>query len=479
MATWHGVDKNVLNAPKNVTKLAHQPPVAMPTHHDPYSLSPADVQPPPRSLSQALRFVGPGMVLAASIVGSGELIATTTLGAEVGYRALWIVLFSCLIKPIIQAEMGRYTIVSGQTGLAGFNTVPGPKWRINWVVAGWVVMTLITQLQIGAMFAGVAQVMHLLLPAVSVRAWVLVFLVLTLALLLGGGYARIERLAMFKVGFFTLITLMAALVLLRMPEYFSWPQLAEGFRLQLPQQGLSTGVAVFGIVGVGAAELFMYPYWCVEKGYARSTGPADALAAWVERAKGWIKVMHTDILVSMLVYTLATVAFYLLGAGILHGMGLVPASKDMIVTLSNIYTQTLGPWSLGLFYAGAVATLYGTIFASTAANSRVFADLMHLLGFFEGHHYPTRLRFQRAFTVLLTVLPVLLYFWIEAPVQMVLAGGIAQSLMLPVIGVGTLYLHHRHIPQALRPSWLVTVALWAAVLLISAAMGYYVWSKFY
>ena len=32
------------------------------------------------------------MVLAAAIVGSGELIATTTLGAQVGYAALWIVL---------------------------------------------------------------------------------------------------------------------------------------------------------------------------------------------------------------------------------------------------------------------------------------------------------------------------------------------------------------------------------------------------
>ena len=54
------------------------------------------------------------MVLAASIVGSGELIATTTLGAQVGYTALWIILLSCLIKPVVQAELGRYTIASGR-----------------------------------------------------------------------------------------------------------------------------------------------------------------------------------------------------------------------------------------------------------------------------------------------------------------------------------------------------------------------------
>ena len=46
------------------------------------------------------------MVLAASIVGSGELIATTTLGAQVGFAALWIILVSCPIKPVVQAELG-------------------------------------------------------------------------------------------------------------------------------------------------------------------------------------------------------------------------------------------------------------------------------------------------------------------------------------------------------------------------------------
>ena len=64
------------------------------------------------------------------------------------------------------------------------------------------------------MFGGVSQVMHLLVPAIPVRVWVVVFLAITLALLLGGGYDRVERFAMVKVGLFTVITIMAAVVLL-------------------------------------------------------------------------------------------------------------------------------------------------------------------------------------------------------------------------------------------------------------------------
>ena len=441
---------------------------------DPYQLEIADVVDPPRAFTAILRRIGPGIILAASIVGSGELIATTTLGAQVGYTAMWVIVLSCLIKPIVQAELGRYSIATGETGLAGFNLVPGPRWKVNWIVWAWALMTVLTQLQIGAMFGGVSQVMFQLIPSIPVNAWVLIFLGITLALLLGGGYERIEGLAMIKVGLFTLLTFLAAVVLTRMPQYFSWADVWQGFNFRLPGEGLSTAVAVFGITGVGASELFMYPYWCVEKGYARCAGKRDASPEWRARAEGWIRVMHVDIFVSMFIYTIATIAFYLLGAGILHGMGKVPAAKDMISVLSNIYTQTLGAWSLWIFYLGAIATLYGTIFAATAANSRVYADMFRLMGFFDHTDYAARVRYRRGFVLFLTIFPVCLFMLVQSPVKMVIAGGVVQALMLPVIGIGTLYLRHRQLPAEVRPSGWVTLSLWGATFVIVVLMGYYI-----
>ncbi|MEW5976899.1 MAG: Nramp family divalent metal transporter [Acidobacteriota bacterium] len=442
---------------------------------DPYELRPEDEADPPISLLATLRRIGPGMILAASIVGSGELIATTTLGAEVGYAAMWVIIFSCLIKPAVQAEIGRYTIATGETGLAGFNRVPGPRWKVNWIVWAWSLMVMMSLLQVGAMFGGVSQVMNQIFPGVAVNVWVIVFTILTLALLLGGGYGRIEGLAMIKVGLFTLLTFLSALLLTRMPQYFSWKELAEGFKFQLPGNGLATAVAVFGITGVGASELFMYPYWCVEKGYARFAGRRSSDPAWKRRAGGWIRVMHIDIFASMIVYTLATVAFYLLGAGVLNGMGLVPAAQDMISVLSNIYTQTLGSWSLWIFYVGAIATLYGTIFAATAANSRVFADMCRLMGRFRADDYGSRTRYRNGFIVFLTVFPAFLFMFVQSPVKMVVVGGLAQALMLPIIGIGTLYLHHRHLPKEVAPSLWISVAVWVATILMTSLMGYYCW----
>jgi Mn2+/Fe2+ NRAMP family transporter len=444
----------------------------MSTINDPYQLRPEDVIEPPKTFFDTLKRIGPGMILAASIVGSGELIATTTLGAKVGYTALWIIILSCLIKPIVQAELGRYVIATGETGLAGFNRAPGPRAKVNWIVWAWAAMTMMTMMQIGAMFGGVSQVMHLLIPSVSVKLWVVIFLGITLALLLGGGYERIERLAMIKVGLFTTLTFLAALLLIRMPQYFSWEAFWGGFKFEMPGDGFADAVAVFGITGVGASELFMYPYWCVEKGYARFAGRIEDSAEWRHRARGWVRVMHTDIGASMIIYTVATIAFYLLGAGVLNGMKLVPKDSEMISTLSNIYTQTLGGWSRWLFYAGAIVTLYGTIFAATAANSRVFADMLRLMGVFSADDVAARTRYRNLFVILLTVIPVALIFIFTDPVHMVKIGGIAQAMMLPVIGLGAVYLRHRHLPKEIQPSRWVTVGLWVAAALIVWLMGY-------
>jgi hypothetical protein len=307
---------------------------------------------------------------------------------------------------------------------------------------------------------------------VPAPAWALAFLVLTLVLLLGGGYERVERLALVKVALFTLLTLLAALVLTRQGGSFSWASVGEGLRFRLPEAGFATAVAVFGITGVGATELFMYPYWCVEKGYARFVGPPDGSPGRLRRARGWIRLMHGDVAASMVLYTLATTAFYLLGAGVLSPLGLVPSANDMIPTLSRLYTDTLGGWVLPLFYLGATITLYGTIFAATAAHSRLFADLCRVLGLFDRADYARRLAWRRRFTVLLTVVPVLLYLLFESPVKMVVAGGISQSVMLPIAGAGALVLRHRLLPRDLAPGRLLTAGLWVATLVMAAVTAY-------
>lgn len=439
---------------------------------NPYELRAESVEEPPLMLSAIALRVGPGIILASTIVGSGELIATTVLGAEHGYSLLWLIIVSCVIKIVVQNELGRYTIGSGETSLEAFDRVPGPRLGASWVVWAWFLSLALALVAVGGMLGGIAQVVHQIVPAVPIVAWVWVINIGTLIVLSVGRYELIERFSMAMVAGFTLMTVGAAFVLLDSPQYFSWGAIVEGLSFRMPEDGFLSAVAVMGLTGVGASELGIYPYWCLEKGYARFTGPHDDTPSWTRRAHGWIRVLGFDVVNSMVIYTFATIAFYLLGAGILNGMGIVPRGTEMIETLSNMYTATLGEWSGYVFLIGAVAVLYSTVFAGTAARSRMLADWLGIMKAYDKGNYGLRLRFQRLFVVVLLVVPSLYYMFFQEPVMMVKMAGAVEAMMLPIIGFSTVYLRYRHLPSSIAPKGWITLALWVTSALMAVMMGY-------
>jgi hypothetical protein len=333
-------------------------------------------------------------------------------------------------------------------------------------------MITMTLMQIGAMLGGISEILNGLAPDVPVNVWVWTLAAGTATMLIFGQYRFVERFSMGLVVSFTALTASCAVLLFKLPEYFSWASLLDGLAFHLPQGGFLTAVAAFGITGVGANELVMYPYWCIEKGYARHAGKRDGSEAWRRRALGWINVMGFDVVNCMIIYTFATVAFYLLGGGILHGMGIVPQGSEMIKLLSNMYTETLGSWSLYLFLVGAFAVLYSTLFSSTAANSRCLADFAGMLGVYDRTNYAMRVRATRIAVVCILIIPSIYFMFIKEPVLMVKIGGVAQASMLPIIAFSTVYLRYRHLPKAVIPKGWMTLALWVSAAVMAIMMGY-------
>ena len=119
---------------------------------------------PPTTPYQIMRNLGPGIIIAGSIVGSGELIATTKVGAEAGFWLLWLIIVGCVIKVFAQIEMGRYTITWNETPLMALNKVPGPRFKVNWIVWYWTIMTLLIISQQGGIVGGVGQALAISQP---------------------------------------------------------------------------------------------------------------------------------------------------------------------------------------------------------------------------------------------------------------------------------------------------------------------------
>lgn len=457
------------------------------TVHDPYVLTPDEVRDPPPTLRQALRRIGPGMILAASIVGTGELIATTHAGAKAGFAILWLVILSCFIKVFVQIELGRHAVSNGETTLTSFARLPGPGRLFTW---WWFFMMLTTQTQISAMIGGIGYTIHMIVPGITgdlarpALPWAILVALLTTVLLIRGTYRLIERTMIVLVVLFTVLTLACVVLLPFNEEYaFGWGNVASGLTFHIPADKavILAAIAMIGITGVGASELIAYPYWCIEKGYARNVGPKEDSDAWLHRARGWLRVMKLDAWVSMVVYTLATLAFFILGAAVLHageGDGLPDKIDEMLQSLTNMYTPVLGAGSAKIFIVlGAFAVLFSTLVASTAANSRMATDFLRVNGFISPQGPQERFRWVQRFSVGLMLLGLTLFTLFPNPVYMVMIGGFAQALTLPMIAAAAIYLRYRRTDRRLTPGLVWSVLLWLSLMAFLAAALYGLWSQ--
>jgi len=445
---------------------------------DPYAVDRSLVLEPPTHFLGMLKYLGPGFILSASIVGSGELIATTALGAEAGFVALWVIIVSCLVKVFVQLEFGKHAIHSGETTFEALNQLPGPKFgKGSWATWLWLVMMLIKPLQVGGIIGGVGLIMNIIFPAVPVWVWVCLAAPTVSLMIFRGKYQFIERLSLFMIGAFALFT-MACLIGVQFTEFaMTRAQVIEGlsFWNGIPVAVIGVAIAAFGITGVGGDEVMAYNYWLLEKGYAARTGPREETPDWNRRARGWIRVMYWDAFLSMLVYTFMTIAFYLLGAAILHAQGLKPQGFETVRTLSRMYTDSLGSWAEIAFLIGAFFVLFSTLFSALAAWSRLFSDAFSSVGWMDYHDPASRGRMIAILSFFFPVLWAALFFFFKDPVFMVLAGGAITAAILLLVVLGAIHFRYRRLPESLRPTITYDIGFWASVISIVGLAVLAVW----
>ncbi|MCA8982541.1 MAG: Nramp family divalent metal transporter [Planctomycetaceae bacterium] len=492
---------------------------------------------PTRGLS-VLKQLGPGLIIAGSIVGSGELIATTKTGAQAGITLLWLIILGCVVKVFVQVEMGRHTITHGQTALEALNQIPGKVYSINWIVWFWFAMMIASAVQLGGIVGGVGQSAAIAMPitgdyrhAIALpsgkeiawmiqwehaahvndpefqkrspaeqqrilsggqflkerleklgtrgadavqtirtggklkdpytyddKIWALFATIITSILLFHGRYSLIQNVTTVLVVTFTFVTI-GNFVSLQFTQQWSisGAEILRGLSFGLPSglgetRPLATALATFGIIGVGASELVAYPYWCLEKGYALHTGPRDDSEAWIKRARGWMRVMHIDVLLSMIVYTVATVAFYLVGVAVLYRFGRDPEGMRMTSTLAEAYVPVFGEYARWMFLIGAIAVLYSTFLVATASHTRLYTDFFKLLGWLPRNNPRLHWKSISLLGIFLPILCLVIFCSDVKPDVAVLLSGIMQATLLPMLGVGALFFRYRQCDPRLRPS---------------------------
>jgi hypothetical protein len=194
--------------------------------------------------------------------------------------------------------------------------------------------------------------------------------------------------------------------------------------------------------------------------------------------------MQLDAWFSMIVFTLATVAFYFMGAAVLSrklATGLIVKNdldgSGMLRTLSQMYVEALGTWAKPFFLIGAWAVLFKTLYVATAANSRMMADFLHLGGFYRYRTPRERDGVVKFFCAVFPLFALSVFLFYPKPLRLVMIGGISQALMLPLIAGATLYLRYRDSDPRVGPKKLSDTFTWLAFAGIAAVAAFTLFSQ--
>tara|TARA_B100002052_G_scaffold99444_1_gene91913 strand:+ start:831 stop:2165 length:1335 start_codon:yes stop_codon:yes gene_type:complete len=434
------------------------------------------MQTAPKTFKERLKFIGPSVIVTGSVVGSGSIVMTPLLGAAAGFLLLWWLLLSMWSKPIIQAEISRYVVVTRKTFLEAFADMPGFKTTIQGKTTSWLVWFMFIGVipsiaGMGGLAGAVAEAGNTMFPLLSTEVWVLISCLITWLLLYFGSYRSLERTLLAMVLFFSFMTLIIALAMQSTEYQVNLNQISEGLSFSLPTEYLPLALAVFGFTGISYGEIMAYTYWCLEKGYAENTGND------IEEKKHWIKTMQTDVWITVFFITLGTLPFFFLGAGVLNNVPELQESLatssfwdvDVISSLQNMFSLVLGGWAKWLFIILAFFVLFSTLLSGTAAFTRTISDYLISMGLVK-EKTDTRTKLIKLVAFVIPFLSGLFYFILPNPITLLLIAGIWAAMGLPIVNIGALYLINKLEP-ALQPKVSTKVILWVSLVLQLSLAG--------
>ena len=395
---------------------------------------------------------------------------TPLLGAAAGFILLWWLLLSMWSKPIIQAEIARYIVVTKKTFLEAFADMPGFKTTIQGKTTSWLVWFMFIGVipsiaGMGGLAGAVAEAGNTMFPFLTLEIWVVISCLVTWILLYFGSYKSLEKTLLVMVLFFSFMTMIIAIAMQSTDYQVSAAQVSSGLSFSFPSGYLPLALAVFGFTGISYGEIMAYTYWCLEKGYAENSGNN------VEETKHWIKTMQTDVWVTVFFITLGTLPFFFLGAGVLYNIPELQQSLatssfwdiDVISSLQNMFSLVLGGWAKWLFIILAFFVLFSTLLSGTAAFTRTISDYLISMGLVK-EQANTRKKLIKLIAFLIPFLSGLFYFVLPNPFTLLLIAGIWAAMGLPIVNIGALYLVNKLEPE-LQPKVTTKLILWGSLVL--------------
>ena len=360
--------------------------------------------------------IGPGLVIAATGLGAGDLIAASVAGARYGTAMLWVAVVGAIMKYVMNEGLSRWQLATGSTLLEGWVQ------RLPKIISIYFFIYLIlwSFIVAGALIAGTGLAAHALYPGISVELWGILHSLLALVLVLIGRYTLLEQLMKFFMGLMLLVVLICAVLVA--------PGISGIVIGLVPSIPDGSVIYIFSvIVGVGGSvTLLCYGYWIRER-------------QWNKRED--ITRTRFDLAIAYTLTGLFGIGIMVISAGI---QAEAMTGPQMALGIANRLESVIGPFGKWCFLTGFWSAVFSSMLGVWQGIPYLFADFVrqHSDRADEPSMVNTRSVAYRGYLLYLAIPPMLLLL-VNQPVWLVLIYAVTGAFFMPLVAILLLFMNNR------------------------------------
>ncbi|MCH2370015.1 MAG: Nramp family divalent metal transporter [Pirellulales bacterium] len=358
----------------------------------------------PKALTQRsfvgwLSLFGPGAVVASVTIGTGELIFSTRGGVLFGYNILFLFIFISLLKWVLVFGTSKHLLLTGVHPFRRMLDLPGPR---GWMALMFLMIFLVAQpVWISFHSSVLGNYLALLtgttesLNGAAQFLWAIVMIGGVLSLSLFGGYnvmeivqigvvdglmvAAVTSMVMYNPNYFEILKGFVTPIFGEYPDWISTKPEFKEIAATNKWVELTTYV---GVIGGAGFDYMAYTTWLRDKrwGYAGSNAPSLELLEEIandpnHNARKWLKAPVVDCAISFALIIIFSAVFVTSGVEMLAPEEAIPDSGDMPGQQAGILTN-VHPWVYPLYLAGAVLTMFGTLYGTFEIGVAIVMEIM-------------------------------------------------------------------------------------------------------
>ncbi len=403
--------------------------------------------------SSFLTLAGPGLVVAATGIGSGDVVSATVGGARYGVVLLWAIVIGAFFKFVLSEGIARWQLATGQTVIEGWaeHLHASVKFYFGVYLVLWTVA--VSAALTNACGLGLANLTGGAVP----QSWgAVLHSLIGFAFVWLGGYGKFEKLMKLLVGVMGFSILVCAALTIRNPV----PAITGAFVPIIPAGSGTYVLSLIGGIG-GSVTMLSYNYWMREEGM---------------RGSGYLSYVRGDVAVAYIFTAMFGMSIMLIANTAFFVPGVALRDAEAVPRMAAFLGTILGPfgvWAYGLgFWAAVFASLLGVWQSVPYLYADIYGVLKGLSVEARSEITKVTSRPYRLGLVFISLVPLPLAFT-GAPLLVIVTYTVIGSLFVPFLAATLLYLNNRvaWADRAVPKNALVTNLLLVAILVLFLFVG--------